>query len=257
MTKPPLGNKTISWEPPPQHLTLPSNHVHIWKADISPSQKTCHHCEKLLSADEHARARQFKFPQHQQAFITARGILRLILSRYLNTPPQSLIFEQGPHGKPALTFPSAPSISFNVSHSHHLALYAVTLENDVGIDIEYHRSTLNLPGLIQRICSTQEKSILASLSPVEQKKGFFTCWTQKEAYVKAIGKGITIPLETITVSLPRSNSIELGELGNKNQEVSMWSLSEIAVDSDYSAALAIKDMNCRCRYWEWSLDKHE
>ena len=257
MITPPLDNNSIVWKLPPQHLTLLNSHVHIWKANISPSQRVCHYCEKLLSPDEHARAQQFKFRQHQQAFITARGILRLILSRYLHTSPQSLTFEQGPHGKPALTFPSTPPILFNVSHSHHLALYAVTLENEVGIDIEYHRLTLNLPALIQRICSPQEKMILTALSAAEQKKGFFTCWTQKEAYVKAIGKGITIPLETITVLFSQSNSEERRDLGDEKQDISTWSISEISVDSDYSAALAIQNTDSTNSYWEWSLDNHE
>ncbi len=240
------------WETPPSSLTLPPDHVHVWKANLLPSNTASLNLPNVLSADELARASRFKFPQHQQAFRAARGILRLILSRYLGIPPQAVVFQHGPHGKPSLAPSITPSFSFNVSHSNNLALYAVTQESTVGIDIEYHRQKINIPALIQRICSSEEKAILTALPPEEQKKGFFACWTKKEAFVKATGKGITIPLEAITVPLPPSNSFDIGSLQDNELQGSSWSLFEIAVDPGYTAALALPRVNLITSYWQWS-----
>ena len=241
------------WESPPKGLTLLKDHVHVWKANLRPSNTALMSLQSLLSADEQARACRFKFPQHQHAFVAARGILRLILSRYLALPPQSLIFHHGLHGKPYLAASITPSLSFNVSHSNDLALYAVTHERSIGIDIEYHRQNINIPALIQRVCSSQEKSILTALPVEEQKKGFFACWTKKEAFVKATGTGITIPLESITVPLPPSSSCRV-HIDKKDDElqISSWSLSEISVDSGYTAALALPRSNLITSFWKWS-----
>ncbi len=253
MSTTPSSHENV-WKPPPQHLTLPPNHVHVWKANLSPPESKLAHLQTILSSDEQARAQRFKFPKHRKAFETARGLLRLILSRYLHTSPESLNFAQESHGKPFLLSPTTPPLSFNVSHSNDMVLYAVTLKSPVGIDIEYHKPKINIPALIQRICSTEEKEMLMALSPTEQKRGFFACWTRKEAYVKATGKGITVPLEKITVSLPTSPCVELRHLEDDEQDISLWTLSDIQVAPRYTAALAIKGMNNTTDYWAWEWD---
>ncbi|MGB0909642.1 MAG: 4'-phosphopantetheinyl transferase family protein [Nitrospirales bacterium] len=249
-------NHENAWNSPPQDITLPPDHVHIWKANLSPPQPQLAHLQTILSADEQARAQRFRFSKHRKAFVTARGLLRLILSRYLNTSPRALSFAQEAHGKPYLLSPTTPPFSFNISHSNDMALFAVTLKNLVGIDIEYHRKKVNVPSLIQRICSTEEKEILMALSPTEQKRGFFACWTRKEAYVKATGKGITIPFTTITVSLPPSPCVELRHIED-DEDISLWTLSDIQVSPRYTAALAIKGGNDTTAYWAWEWDTHD
>ena len=252
MTSTPPSKHEIFWKTPPQQLILSPNHVHIWKASLSPSESQLARLQNLLATDEQIRAKRFKFLKHRRAFITARGVLRLILSQYLQIAPQSLHFGQGPHGKPFLISPTIPQLSFNVSHSHNIALYAVTLESHIGIDIEYHRKKLGVQSLIQRICSTEEKAILMALSPPEQKKGFFACWTRKEAYVKATGKGITIPLASLTVSLPPVKFVGLQQTESDEEDISHWAMSELPVGPSYTAAFAIKKINCVTSYWAWS-----
>ena len=129
---------------PEASMTLSTNQVHVWHAQLCPSNSQLLHLQTLLSFDEIKRARRFKTTSHQEAFISARGVLRLILSRYMGVAPDTLKFQLGPHGKPFLAFPTTPGYRFNVSHSQRHALYAVTLDREVGIDIEYHRRPLEL-----------------------------------------------------------------------------------------------------------------
>ena len=236
-------------------MTLLPNQVHVWHANLHPSDSRLRHLLTLLSPEEIKRARQFKLTHHQEAFISARGALRLILSGYVGIPAQSLSFTQGPHGKPFLINPTTPNYRFNVSHSQNQALYAVSLDREVGIDIEYHHRTVDHHALIQRIGSPAEKMIFSTLTASELEPCFFACWTRKEAYVKATGKGMTIPLSSITVSLPPSECVTLVHMNEAEQENLNWSMNDIFVGADYSAALAVEGFpNYSISYFHWSWD---
>ena len=236
-------------------IDLPANQVHIWHAHLSPSQSQLLHLQALLSDDEIKRARQYKFLQHQEAFIAARGILRLILGRYIGASAESLSFEHGSHGKPFLTSPTTPNYQFNVSHSQNRALYAVSLDREVGIDIECHRRPLDHHAIIQRIGSPAEKMVFSKMAPSELEQCFFACWTRKEAYVKAIGKGMTIPLSSITVSLPPSEYVTLIHIPEAEQDNLSWSMNDIFIGSDYSAALVVEGFQSySISHFHWTWD---
>ncbi|MCA9471389.1 MAG: 4'-phosphopantetheinyl transferase superfamily protein [Nitrospirales bacterium] len=168
--------------------------------------------------------------------------------------PETLKFAQGPHGKPFLTNPTTPCYQFNVSHSHHHALYAVAVEREVGIDIEYHRRPLELHALIRRICSPAEQMVFSTLSPPEFERCFFACWTRKEAYLKATGKGMSIPLSSITVSLPPSECTTLIHVQGADQESLYWSMDNLFIEPDYSASLVVygsQDYSISRFEWSW------
>lgn len=242
-----------AWEIPTEDFPLDPNNVHIWKISLTPPPPQLPELHKLLSSDEQDRAQRMKFRQPQQTFIITRAVLRLIVGRYIHAEAQSLRFSQGPHGKPFLIHPTlTPPIFFNLSHSHQLALLAFALNREVGIDLEYKHRERNYPSLINRVCSDQEKSILASLAPSQQNYGFLTCWTRKEAYVKGTGKGLTIPLNSITVSRPPSTRVPLLQLDDDNQESSRWTMHDIQIDRDYTAALVVAGHDWHPSYWEWS-----
>jgi len=242
-----------SWQTPNREMTLSPNDVHIWKVSLTPHQHQFIKLQRLLSPDEITRAQRLKFQEHRHAFIAARSALRLIMSRYLCVEAQSLVFTQGPQGKPFLKEPLAnPPLLFNLSHTQHFALYAFTLNKEIGIDLEDQNRNINYESLIDRVCSEKEKAIIMAHAPPEQKQIFLTCWTRKEAYVKATGKGLSFPLQAITVSLPPTTPTALLEVAGDSQEPLRWSMHEIQVDHDHVATLVVAGHSWNPVYWEWS-----
>ncbi|MBW4552055.1 MAG: 4'-phosphopantetheinyl transferase superfamily protein [Aphanocapsa sp. GSE-SYN-MK-11-07L] len=189
-----------SWQIPPANISLKLAEVHLWRASLLPEQTAEFWC--LLSQDEQQRAEKFRQPKAQQWFIAARGILRLLLSRYLNCPPQALAFTYGAHGKPMLqrSFNDL-RLEFNLTHSGDLALYAFTLEHPLGIDLEQIRPDFNYLAIAQRFFSAQEVASLLSLPLAEQPTAFFQIWTAKEAYIKAEGGSVFAGLSQFEVKL--------------------------------------------------------
>ena len=205
--------------------------------------------------EEQQRAKRYKTQALQDTFVTARGTLRMILQRYLHTQAAQIRFANGPHGKPYITEPvTSPRYIFNLSHSAEWALLAIAVNRQVGIDIECHRRTINYPGMINRICSPREKVFLNDLPAEEQQKMFLTCWTRKEAYVKALGRGITFSLKTVTVSLDKSEPPEILHVEGNEKEALRWSMRELYPAPDYVAALVGEGSNWTHSCWEWTWD---
>ena len=155
------------WFPPPEHLSLGSGAVHVWRAslDLSPSQ--IERFRGTLDDDERSRADRFYFSRDRERFIVARGVLRALLGRYLNRAPESLSFSYSTHGKPALVSESgADAIRFNLSHSHGTALYAVTCGREIGVDLEFIRCDLEAEQIAERFFSHSEIVALRAL-PLE------------------------------------------------------------------------------------------
>jgi 4'-phosphopantetheinyl transferase len=152
-----------------------------------------------LSWEERARANRFHFAIHREHFVVARGILRYLLSHYVEIPASRIRFTEGPHGKPELA--EKPRYGFNVTHSGGLAMYAVSDLREVGIDVEQHREMDDLAGIARRFFAPDEVDALEQLSPEDRQAAFFRCWSRKEAVVKAIGAGLSLPLDSFCVSL--------------------------------------------------------
>jgi 4'-phosphopantetheinyl transferase len=158
--------------------------------------------ESALSPDEMARADRFHFVNDRNRFVVARGLLRELLGNYLQQNPASLSFSYGQHGKPSLSGEYAASeLCFNLSHSAGLAVYAIARGRNLGIDVEHIRPESAGDEIAERYFSAREASDLRTLPPEAKVEGFFHCWTRKEAYLKATGMGLQIPLESFAVSL--------------------------------------------------------
>ena len=158
--------------------------------------------EATLADEEKARAARFIFERDRDRFIAARGILRDLLGRYLRCAPQTIEFVYGPRGKPAVAGAAArPDICFNLSHSHGLAVVAIGREREVGIDVELIRPEFAGEEIAKRYFSAKEIAELSRLPAELRTEGFFLCWTRKEAYIKAKGDGLQIPLDSFDVSL--------------------------------------------------------
>jgi len=157
---------------------------------------------KSLVPDERQRAERFRFERDRRRFIVAHGVLRDILGRYLKCSPAQVSFSYNQYGKPALAQESeAIGLRFNMSHSHEVALYALTRAREVGVDVELLREDFASLEIAERFFSRSEVALLNSLAPELRTDGFFNCWTRKEAYIKALGEGLSHPLDRFAVSL--------------------------------------------------------
>lgn len=252
MTATAITSRAPSWQYPPDTLVLGCDDVHVWRSNLDQTSSQIESFRCNLAADEQARADRFCFAAHRGHFIVARGVLRAILGRYLNRGPESLSFCYGSYGKPALAGESREdAIRFNVSHSHGAALYAVARGRDVGVDIERIRDDLAVAGIAARFFSQQEVATLRALPPALQRQAFFRCWTRKEAYIKARGEGLSLPLDQFDVSIAADEPAAILGTRPDPSEASRWSLHELTPVPGYAAALAVTGRVSRLGCWQW------
>jgi 4'-phosphopantetheinyl transferase len=231
------------WSPPPAHLDLSDGEVHVWRASLELPRALLRRLELTLSEAERAKAARFFLQRDGERFVVARGLLRRILGRYLNLPPGALHFGYTRHGKPYLANELAEgALRFNLSHSHGLALYAVARGSEVGVDLERIRLELPDEELAERFFAPQERAALRTLAQDLRPRAFFELWTRKEAYLKGIGKGHSLPLDSFTVSLgaPLGSGGALG-----------WTLQALTPGPGYAAALAVAGGEYRLSLWQW------
>jgi 4'-phosphopantetheinyl transferase len=211
--------------------------IHVWSIRLEAGPSIIAAYDAVLSFEERERAGRFKFPQLSQAFTISRGALRFLLSGYLGVPPESLEFEYGPQGKPKVS--SKMQLEFNMSHSGGLALFAFTRNCPLGIDVEHIRVLRDLEDLARRFFCADESSELVGLPQEQREHAFFLCWTRKEAFIKAIGQGLSAPLDSFRVSLDPAEPARFLHL--PESETGTWTLTNLAVATDYAAALAYPD----------------
>ena len=178
----------------------------------------------FLSTEERARAAGFHFARDCSRYIVARGSLRQLLSEVLEIPPARIEFTYNPQGKP-----ETEGAHFNVSHSGDYALIAISKTRIVGVDIERMNRAMANDRIPERFFSPSEVRALRSLPEPHQLRGFFTCWTRKEAYVKARGLGLSLALDSFDVSLDDPARFLRGVEG--------WEIESISVPPGYAGAL--------------------
>jgi 4'-phosphopantetheinyl transferase len=240
------------WENPPEWLTLDPAEVHVWRCRLDLDAAGLGRLWETLSIDEQDRAGRYHFPKDRDAFIAARGMLRGILSRYLGRAPEALRFEYGPHGKPCLPRDETEErLRFNLTHSHGLALCAVADRRELGVDIEYQRPELADTAIAERFFSAREVATLRSLPPGLQQAAFFACWTRKEAYLKAAGGGLTIPLDRVEVTLAPGEPATLLCTEAGPVDARRWSVRELWPGAGYTAALVVEGQDWQLRCWKW------
>jgi 4'-phosphopantetheinyl transferase len=248
-----MASHLSSWCQPPERLVVGGGEVHIWRATLSQSVSTVKSFLNILDRDEISRAEGFHFEKDRNRFVVAHGVLRIILSRYLSVPPQAVRFCYGLYGKPALTEDSGGrALRFNMSHSQELGLYAVARDRRVGIDLEYVRGDFASEQIARQFFSPGEVATLCSLPAHLQTKAFFDCWTRKEAYIKAKGQGLSLPLHQFDVSLAPGEPAALLSTRENPQEALGWTLLELTPGSGYVAALAVEGHDWRLNCWQWA-----
>jgi 4'-phosphopantetheinyl transferase len=232
------------------HLALPEDEVHLWRADLEAIRTDESRWQKLLSSDESTRAARFHFARDRQRFVASRALLRTILGSYLATDPSGLSFAYSKKEKPSLgQGHRASGISFNLSHSGGVALFAFTRRREIGVDVEHLRSDFDLEAIARRFFSASEQKRLAALPPEEKAAAFFRCWTRKEAYIKATGDGLSLPLTQFDVSLEAGETSGLLATRPNAEEAGRWQLREVAGGSGYIAALCVRGKDWKLRDW--------
>ena len=211
--------------------------VEVWICSLEVSPPTERMCYELLSLEERERASRYRVGRPREEFILTRGTLRSLLSRYLRATPQELLFRYSAYGKPFLD--RHYDLRFNVSHSGGLVLMAFARAREIGIDVEKVDREVDAKKLSERFFSVRERQCLKDLSGEELQAAFFRCWTRKEAYVKARGEGLSLPLHQFDVSLAPDETRALLATRPDPSEASRWLLCDFAVPPGYAAALAL------------------
>ena len=239
-----------SWQKGPTSPVLWPNEVHVWRASLDgPWPKSF---ELSLSQDDRERAARFKFEGDRHRFTMARACLRTILARYLKTNAAGLEFDLGPFGKPALApGRNALDLRFNLSHSHQLALIAITRGREVGVDVEFMRADFANDEVAGLFFSLTEVRQLVQVPAGRKTRSFFNCWTRKEAYIKARGEGLSHPLDQFDVSCAPDAPAELLDSRVDPAEVSRWSFEDLSPHPAYAAALTVEGNFSRLLLWDF------
>ncbi len=245
------------WKTPTKpEVQIPDDAVHLWRASLDLPAERTHALVRYLSPDERARAERFVVNGVRDRYITARAVLRNLLSRYVSEPPSDLRFRYAEHGKPDLAHP-ATSIRFNVSHSHDLAVYALTTNRSVGVDVEYlhRRSIMDRMKIAHRLFSSMEYVALEALPRDRRNGAFLACWTRKEAFVKAIGQGLTCPLDQFDVTVDPDEPAGLLATRWDASDAQRWSMVSIDPGPEYIGAFAVEGQDLRLTCWQWDHDR--
>ena len=246
------------WKASPPDFILSDGEVHVWRASLDVPAPHLRRFLAMLSVDERTRHERFHFQNDRDHFAVARGFMRTLLGRYLRREPASLVFEYGPQGKPSLKTDAVGEreagemLRFNLSHSGGIALLALATRRDVGVDVEFMRDQISTDDLANRFFSHRESATLRALAPELRRTAFFKCWTRKEAFIKAKGGGLSIPLDQFDVAFAPTEQPALLRTAWDTNEASLWSMHDLAAGEEYAAALVVQDSPRRISCWQFT-----
>lgn len=243
--------RASNWKIPPPDLALAKDDVHLWSLDLDQPVESTQALTQVLSPDEVQRAGHFYFEKDRRQFIVGRAWLRTLLGKYMRMKPEDVRLFYGKHGKPQVAeMTPGDVLHFNLSHSQGLALYAFTLNRAIGIDVEHIHQFQEEEQIVAYFFSHEEKAVFCKLPASQQHLMFFKSWTQKEAYLKAIGEGLSRSLDSITVSLSPDEPARLLHVEDEPEEHLRWHLQTFKPAPDYMAALAVEGQNWNLACWQ-------
>ena len=228
---------------------LSTDNVHVWLAELNVPLGRLIAYEKLLVDDERNRARLFHFARDRDHYIAGRGMLRVMLGRYLDKLPMEIDIVFGEYDKPFL---SSGEVQFNLAHSGNLALYAFCLDQEVGIDIEAEQELIDTLAIAKHFFSPSEYNTLLSTPKEQQTSAFYRCWTRKEAFIKAVGEGLSYPLDAFDVTLASDEPARLLSIYGNEDEARRWSLFSLPTPNGYHAALVVAGIGKQVQLWKYA-----
>jgi 4'-phosphopantetheinyl transferase len=234
-------NPPGDWCASPPVFKCATADIHVWRINLTGFESQAARLNTWLDDAECQRAAGYRFDPDRSRFVIRRGLLRYLLAAYLETTPEVIRLPTGLHGKPAIGGQEAPGgLRFNCSHSANWALIAIASGRELGADVEQHRPITEMDDLAKDIFSEREIKEWQALPASLRTPGFFNGWTRKEAFVKALGTGLSYPLDGFSVSLTPGRSPALLEVSDDSEGLIKWSLASLEVAPDYSAALVHK-----------------
>lgn len=233
---------------------IPPGAVHVWFISLEADSELVQSASEVLCVEEKERAQRFWLERDKRRFTIAHAAMRGILAQYIKVEPQRIAPCRGKMGKPEL----APALNradlkFNLSHSSEVALLAVTRDRRLGIDVEAVRRHIAVEELAAHFFSAEEMRTLLELPEEQRTEAFFCCWTRKEAYIKALGAGLSIPLDSFTVSFQPNTAPALLRVNDNANEARRWSVYDLDVGPGYKAALVVEGKACELFRWEWEI----
>lgn len=232
-----------------QQLYLKPNQVDIWFVDKKKHLNKLSEYWTVLCDDERKKASQFRFVKDFNCSVIARGVLRTLLGKYLNTNPKNIEFEFGEFGKPQLK--ETNRLEFNVSHAEDGIAIAFTQKNKIGVDVEYIKRPIEVATIAKQFFSENEVSSLFSVEKSNQQQAFYNCWTRKEAFIKALGDGLSFPLDQFSVSLTSTKEASLLETKWDKKEKENWFLKSFEPKKGYIGAFSVKGKVTDIQFWKY------
>jgi len=239
----------IRWCPPPDTSQIGSSDVHIWAWDLRPDSAVVRQLHEVLSPDEVKRSNQYRYPLHSRRFVVRRAMTRLILSRYRVGHPDNMVFAYGPRGKPRLAGRQIQStITFSITHVDDSALLAIARGRSLGIDMENITRQIETDTIALRYFSTKEATYINSSRESDRNKAFFSCWTFKEAFVKALGCGLSFPLHGVETPLTELEDGDIVRFQNQNFGQNIWNALKFNLRPEVVATL-VAEGQCWTPRW--------
>lgn len=232
---------TTHWDFPPEINRLGLGEVHIWRIWLDVAQDEVESLQVSVSKNEMERSKKFHFRKDRERYIVAHSSLRHILSRYLDLPPDQIHFTYNEQGKPELD-PAYDynAMRFNLSHSDSVGLVAISRGSRLGVDVERIRLQAHIEEIAHRFFSPGEVRQLMSQPESQREEAFFRCWTRKEAYLKALGVGMLLPLDHFEVALEPGVPPKIIHIGGDEGEAERWNLYHIDPMEGYIGALVVE-----------------
>lgn len=227
-----------SWKPAQPFTDLGQSAIHVWRVDLNQPEETVGDLQELLDAEEQARGARYRNADLRRRFTVSHAGLRLILAGYLSVEPHSIIFQNTLYGKPQIDQPQAKDLAFSLSHSGEWSVIAIARQIRVGIDLEYLGREVDYQHVSGRFFSVQEQAELNQLPNELRREAFLRAWVQKEAYLKALGRGLTRSLVQVHVSIPLNNPVDLVSDQDNSQAPGTWHMYEFEPAKDYIAVVA-------------------
>ncbi|MCI0661020.1 MAG: 4'-phosphopantetheinyl transferase superfamily protein [Acidobacteria bacterium] len=238
------------WAHPSASIKLGEDEAHVWRASLNQEAEIIGSLATLLSPDEYQRAEKYRRLIDRDRFIAGRGILRKIISVYLAISPAELQFTYNEYGKPTVSDDQNDcALNFNLSHSNGMALYAVACRRRVGVDIEYIRKDFTTLDIAEPLFSKDEVRSLKTIPADLRTEAFFNCWSRKESYIKAIGMGVSYPLDGFTVSIAPNVAPSLLKVDSDECEPYRWQMYELKAREGYAASSIVENPPVTLRQW--------
>ena len=225
------------------HIGIEHGVVDIWVIPVMSAEPSLAVLTEMLSEEELIRGSRFRFEQHRTEFVAGRGLLRCLLSLYSRRDPQTFSVSNRDTGKP---FVPGLGLEFNLSHSHGIVAYAFTAGATVGIDVERVRQWPDAEDLAIRFFSRDEQAALADEPANKLADAFFRCWTRKEALVKALGAGLSMPLDSFSVLPLDASPVAVTA---RNAVDTDWWVHDVSPAAGYVGAIAVRGQGWRFRRW--------